>query len=719
MLRPKQMSKVSVAGSKAVLEDVVEELHDLNLVHITDYDGSWEGFENGNPLEGGEEVSGKLVQVRAVLNTLDVDDEDFDGDAHGFETRDELYERLDGVRERVNSLEDERNELRNELREARERKRTVEPFVDLGIDLELLDGYDEIDVHVGLADPEEVREALEESESDEYEVFGGDGVVAVAERGVEFDDALMGVEFSELEVPDLRGDPAETLKEVEESIESLEDEISEIEARLDGIREEEAEFLLAAEEELSIEAQKTDAPLHFATTTNSFYAEGWIPSESYDDVLSRLHEAVGDRVDVNELETVEYDGDGHPVEEDEEEEEHEHEDTDEPPVVQDNPDIVKPFEPLVHTINRPKYSELDPTIVVFLTFPFAFGFMIGDIGYGVLYMLMGYGVYKVSDSEVLQALGIIGVWAGIFTVIFGYLYDDLFGVYLSDIGIHLPLAGSLSKGIQTTEVALTWLVASILFGILHLTIGHLFGFFNDLSHGLKEAVTENLSWIFIILGFFGWVFSKHLVEEKPEFLVGDTEQNVLNTNPMFDLGFTGFSSDVGIALGLLAVVGVVMAVYAEGAIGAVETPTNAFGHVLSYLRIMAVLIAKGGMAFVVNILVFGAYESPDGYINFALTGHPTEVVPEGGEVAFTGLVWLGLGADGGALGILLLVVGLVAAVAVFALGHVIVLLLGITAAGIQMVRLEYVEFFGKFYEGGGDKFEPFGKQRKYTDEGSN
>jgi len=661
------MSKVSVAGSKAVLEDVVEELHDLNLVHVTDYDGSWEGFENGSPLEGGEEVSGKLVQVRAVLNTLDIDDEDFDGGEVGFGTRDELYDRLGDVRERVNSLEDERNELRNELREAREKKRTVEPFVDLGIDLELLGGYHEIDVHVGLADPDVVREALGEAEGDEYEVFEGDGVVAVAERGIDIDDALMGVEFSELEVPDLRGDPAETLEEVEESIESLEDEVEATEDELAEVRDKEASFLLAAEEELSIEAQKTDAPLRFATTTNSFYAEGWIPSESYDEMLSRLQDAVGDRVDVSELETVEYDGDGHPVEEEDEEDEGEHEETDEPPVVQDNPDVVKPFEPLVHTINRPKYSELDPTIIVFLTFPLAFGFMIGDMGYGVLYMLMGYGVYKATDSEVLQALGIIGVWSGIFTFLFGYLYDDLFGVHLADIGIHLPVAGTLSKGIQTTEVALTWLVVSILFGILHLTLGHLFGFFNDLSHGLNEAVTENLSWIFIILGFFGWLFSKHLVEEKPEFLVGATEQNVLNTNPMFDLGFTGFSSDIGIALGLVAVVGFVMAVYAEGAIGAVETPTNAFGHVLSYLRIMAVLIAKGGMAFVVNILVFGAYQSQDGYINFALTGHPEAVVPEGGEVAFTGLVWLGLGADGGALGLLLLVVGLTAAVAVFAL----------------------------------------------------
>ena len=60
MLRPKRMSKVSVTGSKAVMGDVVEAVHDLHLVHLSDYDGHWEGFSNGNPMEGGDEASEKL-----------------------------------------------------------------------------------------------------------------------------------------------------------------------------------------------------------------------------------------------------------------------------------------------------------------------------------------------------------------------------------------------------------------------------------------------------------------------------------------------------------------------------------------------------------------------------------------------------------------------------------------------------------------------------------
>jgi len=68
--------------------------------------------------------------------------------------------------------------------------------------------------------------------------------------------------------------------------------------------------------------------------------------------------------------------------------------------------------------------------------------------------------------------------------------------------------------------------------------------------------------------------------------------------------------------------------YAEGIVGILELPADAFGHVLSYLRIMAVLLAKGGMAFVVNLLVFGAY-SQDGSVKFMLPFTPDATPPEG------------------------------------------------------------------------------------------
>jgi V/A-type H+-transporting ATPase subunit I len=133
-------------------------------------------------------------------------------------------------------------------------------------------------------------------------------------------------------------------------------------------------------------------------------------------------------------------------------------------------------------------------------------------------------------------------------------------------------------------------------------------------------------------------------------------------------------------------------------------------NVLSYLRLAAVLLAKAGMAFVVNLLFFGVYvtgEPGDEVWHFG-TGHMPHVGDtvhghEVTEIMFGGLLHGSVGMI--VVGVLLLVVG-----------HVAVLLLGITSAGLQGIRLEYVEFFDKFYEGDGRKFTPFGYEREFTAE---
>ena len=728
MLRPKRMSKVSVTGSRNVLEPVVETVHDLDLVHLIDYDGRWDGFENGDPVSGADEASEKLVTVRSLESILAVTADD--AGPSRIVDDEELESELERVRTRVNELDDRRDELRNELRRVDERLTAARPFAAIGIDLDLLSGYDSLEVAVGEGNVDQLDEALSASDSiAAHEMFSGDGAVAVfaypeADSENVIDDALVGIEFTALDVPDEDGSPEEYVADLHHRKQRLESEIGTVEGELEGVKLDAAGFLLAAEEELSIEVQKAEAPLQFATTERSFIAEGWIPTERYGELERALADAVGDHVDIEELERASYDSHGHPHDREhvsggaaggaaaadgsgdgymQAEEDHDHH-GDEPPVVQDNPQAAQPFEVLTNALNRPSYNELDPTLIVFLTFPFAFGFMIGDIGYGLLYIAMGVFMFR-FDSEVIKALGWISVWAGIFTMIFGYLYDDFFGVHMSDVGLFLPLAGTLDKGLQTTEWAMFWIAACILFGLLHLNIGFLMGFINDRSHGVVEAALHNISWIFVVNGFFMWVFSAHLLEPKPDFLVGPESVFAAGSefNELTGLAFEALPETVGlIGLGISAV-GVVGAIKGEGpAIGLLETITYSLGHTLSYLRMVAVLLAKAGMAFVVNLLVFGGYVHPDtGYTLFGVPGAGVT----GYEAEFVGLIHMDP-----------LIITIPVAIAVFIVGHIVVLLLGITAAGIQMARLEYVEFFGKFYEGGGENYEPFGYRRTYTED---
>jgi V/A-type H+-transporting ATPase subunit I len=213
------------------------------------------------------------------------------------------------------------------------------------------------------------------------------------------------------------------------------------------------------------------------------------------------------------------------------------------------------------------------------------------------------------------------------------------------------------------------------------------------------------------LGLWTWVFSTQYPGPKPDFMftVFDTGEKTA-----LPLGFSGFPPvelftipvvDQALSLWVaIFFVGLGLALYAEGGIALIESITQAFGHVVSYTRIAAVLLAKAGMALAVNLLVFGAYAEGGEFHFIFFEGMPADE----SLVIFSGLFNLE-----GAVG---LVFGVVFGLLVIVLGHLLVLVLGITSAGLQAVRLEYVEFFGKFYEGGGTVYNPFGHERTYTTE---
>ncbi|QKY20842.1 V-type ATP synthase subunit I [Halolamina sp. CBA1230] len=718
MLRPKRMSKLSVTGSKQVMGSVVEVVHDANVLDVSEYDGSWDGFEPGDPEGEAEQASERLVTVRSIESMLGVDAESVDADRPITDA--EIEEQLPEIRDRVNELDDERDALRDELRGVEERLDEARPFVDLGIDLNLLSGYDSLDVAVGRGDEESIERVLLDADGvQQYEIFSGDDVLAVfvypSEHAEDvLDDALVGAAFTAIDVPDAEVAPESYVRELESEKQRIESDIADLEDELDELRSRHAEFLLAAEEHLSIQVQKAEAPLSFATTANAFVAEGWIPTEEYERVTAMLKDDLGDRIEVEEVERAAFKSDGEAV--------HEHGEavadggttigSDEPPVVQDNNGLVQPFEVLVEAIGRPNYREFDPTALLFLTFPLMFGFMIGDVGYGLVYTAIGGYLYTQFDSRGFKSMGGVTIAAGLFTIVFGVLYGEIFGLHLVSEwvwGGHSPLHKGLIPKYGYWVPA--WILISAMAALVHLNIGYVLGFFEELQfHGLREAATEKLSWILAMNGLWVFIASRWAEGSKPDFIF-----TAFDSGPeaAFALEFSGFPVIVGQAGIGVFVLGA--ALLAMGSVAELVEIFDTLVNVLSYARLAAVLLAKAGMAFAVNLFFFGVYVDEGGGWHFGHSGMPdAEAVAALGpgetlgyhgyevtEIMFGGLMHGGIAS-------------LLGGIVILVFGHLLVLALGVTSAGLQAVRLEYYEFFSKFFDGGGREYEPFGHERVHS-----
>jgi len=734
------MSKVSVTGSKSVMDAVIETVHDLHLVHFTDYDGRWEGFDNGNPMTGGDEASEKLVTVRSLKSILGVEPDD--AGPSRIVTDESLETELEEIRVEANELDDERTDLEGDLREVEEEIDAMDPFATLGIDLDLLWGYDSLSVAVGEGDADSVERVLSDLDA-ATDVFAEGEVVAAFARTDDdaLQSALVEADFTAIDVPNEAGDPQDVLAELEHREQQLESKLATVEDQIEDLRYDVAAFLLAAEEKLSIRAQKAEAPLSFATTENAFVAEGWIPTERVTEFEAALDDAVGDHVDVEELEVAEYDRHGHAAtteavdhtpertgagtggveeqaaeaDDDEAEPQKARADggmvtmgDDGPPVIQDNPGISQPFELLTKAVGRPNYSEFDPTVILLLTFPLMFGFIIGDVGYGLIYAGIGYYMVRNYDSDAFKNFGIITAACGLATATFGFLYGEIFGLHLvasqfweGVVGLeHAPIEKGLSPA--TSYWANTWFLVTALFGLLHLNTAYVLEFVENLNlHGAKEAVIETGSWLLALNGLWIFIFSRLFDGAKPAMLFETFDEG---HQAAFELGFSGLPAEFGwVGLGM---VGLGMVLLAVGPVHELIEIHVVLAHTLSYLRIAAVLLAKAGMAFAVNLLFWGAYSEPTEYgaeWHFMLS-HGSEYVLEHHEsvsILFPGMVHMGPAMA--VIGVFVLIVG-----------NLVVLILGVTSSGIQSVRLEFFEFFEKFYEGNGTVYRPFGTDRTYT-----
>jgi len=663
MLRPEEMTRAVVVGSIESLDATIECLYELGVLHLIDFTKQDDEFRLGQPLPRASDSSQKLLKLRAMMRALEIEKHTPKEKLHVKDITNKLEQAMVTLDLNISSKADAKQKIQSMIRERENDIKSLEPILTFGIPVEDYDGYETLSVFVGTCkqDPEH---ALEGKIGD-YELFKHErktdfAIALFVTSGMRLEASRILVDhgFQEIKLPKLRGDPGELVAKMGAEIQDFRKDLERIEKDIEAIRRQFADFIVASEEHLSIEVLKAETPLRIATSANSFVIDGWLPTSRMGEIRTALETMCCGLSFIQ------------PVPREKEEE---------PPVKLKNPRPVKPFEFFISLVSTPKYEEIDPTVVMFITFPIFFGLMIGDLGFGLGLMTLGAIMrLKLKGYPDLYKLGAIVLAGGLMASLFGaFVFAEAFGIPFHPPPAHpdedswesivnIPIHPMMEK----MEDVLELLALSLVLGWLHLTVGFIFGFVNNIHHSRKHALAK-VAWLLLLLGLFLELMTiGGNATETSKFM----NSTILSPFPDSTMDLAGIRTSVA-ALALI-VVGIAALPLTEGGQAIMEV-IGLFTNLISYARLAALAVGKGAMAFAFNSMLL-------------------PLIFENG---------------GGAGGVLIAIGGAAALVVVQLF---FVFFLGALSAGIQAMRLNYVEFFLKFFEGGGTDFQPLSYERKYS-----
>ena len=637
------------------------------------------GSAIGSPLPESTIASQKLLKLRSLEKDmqLDVDSEPTETIAPS-RIKSELDKSLAELEGSLDKVLQERNKAQSELAELQNEKRSIEPFLNIDIPLDLYKGYSNLSVLTGYIRSDPTADLT--SKAKDIEVFLSNDkkfvAVFVSKKDLaETQKILIQNGFSEVPVPIGSGDAKQRITAIEEEEGKKEAAMESCNQSLEDLKTKYGALICAADEDLSIEVQMAETPLRLGVTKYAFVLDGWVPTSKMEPLKQAIDQDLKGRVFFDVLETVER------------HESHAHDtehltNVDYTSVKAEVPTKTNPnkyvglYQFLTGLISIPKYREIDPTFMISLTFPLFFGLMVGDIGYGIGFH--GSGLHRPDEGQeprVEDHRHHVVLWRHLghhclesscsakpwecTSSQFGQRVrrsqsipygNEVSWSYL--LQMELPHLGVISK---LGDVKI-FLFLALVIGFIHLGIGYCIGVYNKtIRYGFKHAVLEKVSWLLILIGGFFlliWFINEMIVP------IGDW------------WGLPMTSSYLYIGIGMV-IVGTIMAFVGEGPGAILELP-GLMSNVLSYSRLAAIGMSKAGLALAFNTMAF-----------------------------------VTIGTDG---------IALIFAIIVFVLGVLMVFILAIISAGMHGIRLHFVELFGKFFEGGGAEFNPLKIVRKWTTE---
>ena len=316
-----------------------------------------------------------------------------------------------------------------------------------------------------------------------------------------------------------------------------------------------------------------------------------------------------------------------------------------------NHPLVEPFELLTEMYSLPKYEEVDPTPWFMPFYLVFFGMMVADVGYGLLLLIGSILLQKwVTLPRGLTRFVKFFEILSIPTIIWGLIYSSFFGMALPKTIFGLPLPFPI---LSTTEDVNTILILSVIFGLIQILVG----LFVSAKENLKRkaylnAISEGFAWQGILIGIVLAVVGAVVLKQKQFLYLGGSIAILLALCIVIIPIIQSTSKAKGAAKGVYNLYGL----------------TSYIGDLVSYTRLMALGISGGSIAAAFNMLV--AFMPPVARFS---------------------------------AGLFLIV-----------LLHALNLFLTLLSAYVHGARLQYVEFFGKFYTGGGRAFQPLKTAEKYV-----
>lgn len=349
------------------------------------------------------------------------------------------------------------------------------------------------------------------------------------------------------------------------------------------------------------------------------------------------------------------------------------EDDDAPTLLQNNA-FASPVEGVLASYSLPGKGEVDPTSIMAIFYYIFFGMMLSDFAYGMIIFLATFIIlqkFKNMEPGMHSSMKMF-CFCGISTAFWGLMYGSYFGnvvdqVAVSFFGVTLPESGHIINPLwfEPLNEPMRLLSFCILFGLIHLFVGQALNGYMCLQQRRYKDFLANFVSIYMLVG--------------GAFVFALSTDMVCGIFGLMKDGQPMLSPSIGSIFGWVALAGAVLLVLTSGnaknplaAIGLgfyalYNTITGYLSDLLSYSRLLALGLATGVIGTVINQM--------------------GSMVPG--------------------------VIGVVVFILVFVFGHLANLGINALGAYVHTNRLQYVEFFGKFYEGGGRAFNPFAAHTKY------